>query len=183
MSFDPQGYHPEPTQRPPQHLPDATPAVDPDLIESRARDKIMLPAIFLIGMAILNVVLALGMGGFGMATTIIPADQFEKDMKQKQPEQWKQFEDAGYTAEDVIRIYRRVFYGTAGVWVVGALLCVVGGIRMLALRNFGLSMLSALVMAVPCVSPMACPCFFLGTIIGAWCVIVMLNPEVREAFR
>ncbi len=61
------------------------------------------------------------------------------------------------------------------------ILPILAGARMRALRSYGLCVAGAVVAAVPCVSPASCPCL-LGMIFGVWALIVLLNPDVKNAF-
>jgi hypothetical protein len=62
-----------------------------------------------------------------------------------------------------------------------ALLVILGAARMLVLKSYGLSLFAAILTAIPCISPSAC--CLLGEGVGIWAVIVLLNPDVRSAFR
>ena len=45
-----------------------------------------------------------------------------------------------------------------------------------------LAMTAALLTAIPCLSFSSCCCGF-GQIISVWCLFVLLDPQVRSAFR
>jgi hypothetical protein len=70
---------------------------------------------------------------------------------------------------------------TAAVLLTVSVLGVAGGVRMYQARSYPLAMTGSLASLIPCVSPMSCCC--LGELIGLWCVIVLLLPGVRSAFR
>ncbi len=53
-----------------------------------------------------------------------------------------------------------------------------GGLKMLKLRNYGLCVAAAVIALVPCLSPCCC----LGLPIGIWALVVLLKPEVKSAF-
>jgi hypothetical protein len=63
----------------------------------------------------------------------------------------------------------------------GCLLTMIGGWRMWSLRNYGLAVTGAIVAAIPCVSCVGC--CGIGEGIGIWALVVLLNPDVRAAFR
>jgi hypothetical protein len=66
-------------------------------------------------------------------------------------------------------------------WLLTAILPILGGSRMRALRSYGLAVTGAIVTALPCLSCASCPCG-LGLIFGIWALAVLLNPEVKNAF-
>jgi hypothetical protein len=61
------------------------------------------------------------------------------------------------------------------------LLVILGGVRMLSLKSYGLAFLASVTAAVPCVSLIAC--CGVGEIVGIWALVVLLQPDVRAAFR
>ncbi len=60
-----------------------------------------------------------------------------------------------------------------------SLLIIIAGVRMMSLRNFGLSIAAAVIAMLPCVSPCCC----LGLPAGIWALIVLNKPEVKAAFE
>ena len=54
-----------------------------------------------------------------------------------------------------------------------------GGIKMKSLQSYGLAMAGAVLAAIPCTSP----CCFLGLPIGIWAIVVLMNQQVKSAFR
>lgn len=70
-----------------------------------------------------------------------------------------------------------VFFGC--VAIVMAILVILGAVRMKNLRNYGLSMTSAIVAMIPCVSP----CCLLGLPFGIWALVVLSDGRVQAAFR
>jgi hypothetical protein len=69
----------------------------------------------------------------------------------------------------------------AGLTFVCALLTILGGWRMYSLRSYGLCVVGAVSAAIPCLSLSAC--CGVGEGVGLWALIVLMKPEVREAFR
>ncbi|MBN2432012.1 MAG: hypothetical protein JXQ27_11070 [Acidobacteria bacterium] len=55
-----------------------------------------------------------------------------------------------------------------------------GAVRMRQLRSYGLAVAAAILSLIPCLSS---PCFVLGVPFGIWSLVVLLNGEVRAAFR
>jgi hypothetical protein len=62
-----------------------------------------------------------------------------------------------------------------------AVLNLLGGIFMLSLRSYAVSVAGAISAAIPCLSCGGC-CLF-GEVIGIWALIVLLNTEVRSSFH
>jgi hypothetical protein len=59
-----------------------------------------------------------------------------------------------------------------------SVLILVGGLRMLHLKNYPLCVVAAVVALVPCISPCCC----LGLPIGIWALVILLKPEVKALF-
>jgi hypothetical protein len=57
-----------------------------------------------------------------------------------------------------------------------------GGIRMMQLRSYGLAVTGSIATAIPCLSLSGC-CCGLGQVVALWCIIVLMNPEVRASFK
>ncbi|MCI0571527.1 MAG: hypothetical protein L0Y66_12295 [Myxococcaceae bacterium] len=60
-----------------------------------------------------------------------------------------------------------------------AFLSIWGGVEMWRRRRWGLAVTAAAVALVPCCGPLG----VLGTPVGAWALLVLLEPEVRRAFE
>jgi hypothetical protein len=155
---------------PPYSLPD--PAV--------ARDRILFPAIFLLVVGVFNLSVALLLGLGGMAYKAVPPKQVEKMLAQERPEQWDELQRNGYTAQWVIDTIVRSFFTGSGLTGFVALLIVVGAVRMIQLRSYGLAVASSVLSSLPCISPSSC--LMLGVFAGVWALVVLLDPDVREAF-
>jgi hypothetical protein len=66
-----------------------------------------------------------------------------------------------------------------GILLVANLVVVFGAVQMLKLRSYGLAMTGTIVSLIPCLSP----CCVLGIPFGIWSLIVLLRPEVKQAFH
>ncbi len=53
-----------------------------------------------------------------------------------------------------------------------------GAMRMRALEGYAFAVLAAILALLPC-----CPCCFLSLPVGVWALVVLMDREVREAFR
>ncbi|EMI20856.1 membrane protein [Rhodopirellula maiorica SM1] len=52
-------------------------------------------------------------------------------------------------------------------------------IRMKSLRSYPLALTGAILAAIPCISP----CYFIGIPFGIWAIVVLMRPEVKQAFH
>ena len=134
------------------------------------------PGIFLIVIGILN--LLCGLGGVGMALMFmaVPEETFEKALEQQPAERRKEMEQQGIGPKQLRTIY---VYGGGGTGVLGLIsgpLIVLGGIQMCRGRGYGLAMLASIL-------SLFTGCCLLGQIAGIWALSVLMNPEVRAAFR
>lgn len=57
-------------------------------------------------------------------------------------------------------------------------LIVMGALRMKNLRSYGMAMSASIVAMIPCISP----CCLLGLPFGIWALVVLMKPEVKNAF-
>ena len=79
-----------------------------------------------------------------------------------------------------------MFSGTAGVisglisLAVGAFI-LVGALKMMKLRSYGLAMAASIIAMIPCLLPFPCCC--LGLPFGIWALVVLCRPEVKSAFQ
>jgi hypothetical protein len=167
--YEPSGYTPE--------LP------PPDVgMDNRAiKDRVQLPAIFLIIVGVINLVLGVIAVGVGFAYSTIPPEQAEQILMQRDPEQVQTMKKMGLQMQDMLNLYVRGGY-TGGVFgFLSCVLAVAGGARMLVLKSYGLAVAASVVTAIPCISCSAC--CGLGEGIGIWALVVLLNNDVRAAFR
>ncbi len=80
--------------------------------------------------------------------------------------------------EQVIGIYSAYALPMAVVSAVLVLLGLIGSIRMLQMKTYGLAMVAAILTLIPCVGPCCC----LGLPIGIWSLVVLSNAHVRQQF-
>jgi len=70
-----------------------------------------------------------------------------------------------------------IVFATIGL-LVGAFI-VYGGLQMRNLHGHTLSIVTAVIAMLPCISPCCC----LGLPVGIWALVVLLKPGVKDAFR
>jgi hypothetical protein len=64
-------------------------------------------------------------------------------------------------------------------WAAMGLFAAFGGFRMMGLKSYGLSFTACIFSMVPCYNS----CCILGLPFGIWGLIVLLQPDVKEAFK
>jgi hypothetical protein len=175
MSYDPYAYG---ADVPPDEAGITRPAGEVNY----ASQRVKIPAIGLLVTGLLNL---LGAGwiflNVGLAT-MRPANEITqqaKDMYQSFPEM--QAELAKKSPEELKAQFMLIGWGWVAAGLLGALLPIAGGIRMLSLKNYSLSICGAIAAAIPCVS--CTGCCGIGQITGIWALVVLLNEEVKAAFR
>jgi hypothetical protein len=65
------------------------------------------------------------------------------------------------------------------IWLLMGGLVIFGAIKMKKLEGYGLAMAASVIAAIPCTSP----CCFLGLPLGIWAIVVLMNQDVKNAFR
>jgi hypothetical protein len=153
------------------------PSVDSDAV----RGRVLPPAIILIIVNVLNLLIGLGAAGNGAFV----AAQGPEELRRKTLDGLKMFapemRPAVENQDKMTTYYAAVieYLGGGILWILLSILAIIGAIRMLSLKNYGLAMTSAVLTVIPCVTP----CCLLGQIAGVWALIVLMNNDVRAAFR
>jgi hypothetical protein len=192
MSFDPYGYQdstPPASGGPPGDVPDS-PGIQPHLAD--ARERVKLPAVFLIIVGVFNLLVGLVAGGAVAIIGSMPAEQLHGKLLKMYEDVEKQNPNHPIIGPAVKELRNQdpqsfknsamIQYGlVSGGWLIAALVVIFGGIRMFQLRSYGICILASIVAAVPCISVTSCCC--LGEVIGIWSIVVLLSPHVRMAFR
>jgi hypothetical protein len=139
---------------------------------ARAREKVNLPAIFLLIVGLLCLafnVMAIALLWMAPDTIVKGKYDLMKDMFPQQPlppyEEYVKQEQTQQTAVYSLRI-------------LASILVVVGAVKMRALQAYGLAMTAAVVSLIPaCVNECCCMLPF-----GVWALVVLLNGEVKQGF-
>jgi hypothetical protein len=148
-------------------------------VQPATGSKITVPGVLMIVTGVVNLLVALVGFGVGFTFQHMPREEFIKAYMQQNPEQRKQLEEQGWSIDDLLNIYVRGGYGVGAVGVLGGLLALIGGVCMLARKARGLAILCALVTALPVTSP----CCLFGLPVGIWSLVVLLQGDVKAAFR
>jgi hypothetical protein len=134
------------------------------------------PGIFLIVVGILNVLAGLGCGGCAVFFMSVPDELIEQGFKQQPPENRKAMEEQGIGPQQLRNIY--VFGGgIPGVLgVITGPLILIGGIQMCRVRGYAMGVFAS-------VLALLFGCCILGQAAGIWALVVLVNPDVKAAFR
>ncbi len=76
-------------------------------------------------------------------------------------------------------VFGGIGLGLAVLSIILGAVVIYGAMQMKDLRSYSLSMTSAIVAMIPCLSP----CCLLGLPFGIWAIVVISSPEVKSAFR
>lgn len=159
------------------------------------------PGTFLLLVGILNIVAALLFVGFGAAfgwfgdlTKKLQASFGEEQQKARKmlnspevknltKEDWAKLEEIAYSSFwarplDGL-LFRPGMYVWAGLPFFGSILLMVAGSRMRKLRSYGLCVVASVLAMFPLLYVPCC----LGQLAGLWALIVLLNADVKAAFR
>ena len=91
---------------------------------------------------------------------------------------------APFIREEIPERYAEFWEGSIGaassiVGIAVAAFIIFAALKMKELRQWELSLAASIVAMIPCISP----CCILGLPIGIWALVVLLRPEVKEAFH
>lgn len=147
------------------------------------KGRVQGPAIGLIVIGILNLFFALYMVVNSVSSTVMSADQLKA-------QQVKMFglmsaemkaEAEKKSASEIKTQAMLVNWPLTLFAFLASVLPIAGGIRMMSLKSYALGVCGAIAAAIPCMSATAC--CGLGEGIGIWALVVLLNPDVKSAFR
>jgi hypothetical protein len=180
MSYDPySSYAEEP--RPGEPYDDRIPQPPGD--QERIKGRVQPAAIALIVVGILNLFFGLYMVFNSVVTTVMPADKLKAQQMafyEILPPAMR--EEAGQKTADEMKTQALLINWPFALFtLLASILPIAGGVRMLSLKSYGLGICGAICAAIPCISATAC--CGLGEGVGLWALVVLLNPDVKSAFR
>ncbi len=188
MSFDPFGYQ-EPTP-PASGGPGGLPDSSGDARQlAQAKERVKLPAVFLIVVGVLNLLVGLLQVGGTVYIAIQPADAMRESTIERYEQLGKSIpffqelaKEARKQQPDALKTQSVSVNGAMSLaLLVASLLVIFGGVRMVQVRSYGLCILASIVASIPCISFTACCCA--GEIVGVWSLVVLLSTDVRMVFR
>jgi hypothetical protein len=159
--------------------PDAYDDVEPegragrrDRFRQRARDKVSLPAMFLIIFGLLSLAFAVMM----VALLLLTPDTVLRGQYDMMKEMFPQQQQPPY--EEYVKQQQKTATGINAVRIILSALIVIGGIRMRSLQNWGLALAASIIAIIPlCPNECCCTLPF-----GIWSLVVLLNADVKRAF-
>jgi hypothetical protein len=138
----------------------------------RARDRVSLPAIFLIILGLLSLAAAVTvLALIWMAPDVMMRSQYDttKEMFPNQPlPPYEEYVKQQQVTATLINILR----------VVMSILMTVGAMKMRSLEGYGLAMTASIIAIIP-LCPNECCC---ATPFGIWGLVVLVNADVKRAF-
>lgn len=137
-------------------------AKTPQVVASDASRQVSGPATGLLVTGIIGVFFA-GLGLIGSIVGMGIAPFFREEI----PERYAEFWEGSLGAASFV------------VEIVVAAFIIYAALKMKDLKQWELSLAASVVAMIPCVSP----CCIIGLPIGIWAVVVLLRPEVKEAFH
>jgi hypothetical protein len=145
------------------------------------RSRVLGPAICLIVVGVVNLLLGGIIGWYGLVLMRTPPELLEEMLAKQNPPALEQLKKAGWTVSEMVNGYAYAFFGEAILGLLTAFLAILAGSRMLVLKSYGLALFTSILVAIPCIS--CSGCCGLGEGIGIWSLVVLLNEEVKGAFR
>jgi len=144
-------------------------------------EQVKLPAIFLIVVAVINILLSLYLVFSGLVVSSNPqyVQSYLDQINEHYRSSGTQVPDFMQNAERFAAAVSTTDYVWAAVSVVAAIITLLGGVRMIMLRSYGLALTGAIIASIPCVS---CCCGG-GQGIGIWAIVVLARAEVKAMFR
>jgi hypothetical protein len=158
---------PPPALPPPQAV-EPVPSPLPGL--SDPKSVVTAPAVALLVVAIMDLAMTLfglvaGVAGWGIGAA---GSGFHFHGQGMDPE----FEEFVHWLSGPVGIAGNLFSLVINV------LILIGALRMMSLRNYGLCMVAAVLAVIPCTAPCCC----LGIAAGIWALVILTRPEVKQAF-
>jgi hypothetical protein len=182
MSNDPSDYGSDLPPRGPTdpfgYVPDVPPLRADDAV---VKARVQGPAIGLIIVGVINLLLGLLAGGVGAVYAAMPQDMLEQEVAKQNPAALQQLKQSGMSIRDIVNFYVYGGFSGAALGLVTAVLAIVAGVRMLSLKSYGFSVFTSVLLAIPIIS--CSGCCGLGEGIGIWALVVLMNEEVKAAFR
>jgi hypothetical protein len=163
--------------------PDSAPQREQQEIYERVR----LPGTFLTIVGVINLLLGLFSVYRGVQVLRMDDVQWRAENETEWdnlPQGVKQlYEDNGFGKERYGELMRSikgpVSLCAGAVALLAGVATTLGGIRMTRLQSYGLAMTGSVLAFIPIVSP----CCLGGQVVGIWAMVVLLNRDVKEAFR
>jgi hypothetical protein len=155
---------------PPPQLPEG---------ERQALARTSIPGLCLMVLGMVNLIMGLLLIQQGFMSLRLTDEQWLDQVKAKID--MSEMEKQGFSVKGLHNASTLISLVLGGLNAVGSLVVIYGGWNLRSLNHYGLAVLGSIWAAVPFVSCTACcgP----GEVIGIWSLIVLMNRDVRNAFR
>jgi hypothetical protein len=144
-------------------------------------ERVQTPGTVLLVFGLFSLLLSLGslvLYVTAADTVAKPYHDFLKDMMKNQPKQPGQPDPIPPYEEFKQQFVVQGMIGGA-IGSVCSLIIIVGGLKMRSLSGYGLAMTGAILALIPCTNS----CCIIGMPVGIWALIVLVNADVKAAFR
>jgi hypothetical protein len=158
------------------------PRLDPRDLEA-ARKKVRWPGRLVLVFGLLVILANIATLGLAVAAPTFVGDAYVDAMKpilKKQPDT-PQRKDALEQLEQAragMRMDTPLSVGMGVLHILVGLVTMIGGAKMIALKSYGLALTAAILSLYPLAGCFCCPFPF-----GLWAVIVLMNSDVKAAFK
>ena len=146
-------------------------------LRAQARRRLQVPAIFLIVIWSLTIVTNI----MSALITLLGGGMTKAALDELQ-----QAAEANPDLTPFVEMYEKVLqFQTQAIWPMTlvilalAILSIMGAVRMLQLRSYGLAMTAAIVSMIPCLSSCCC----LALPFGIWCTVALSTTAVKQQFH
>lgn len=149
-----------------------------------AREKMELPGLMLLIVGVFNLLLSLFLLFGAIQSFRLSEEEMERrwELMSRVPGMNRVLEEDSNLTVKTLRRRSQIIstvWAVLSVWAASMVL--LAGIRMRAMRSFGLVVMGSFLAAVPFVS--CTGCCGMGQLAGAWAIVVLLDPNVRLLFR
>lgn len=130
--------------------------------------KTNLPGIFLIVIGVLSILLALA----NLAVGLVQGPDSNPFLQSMGGSSNAQAESVGYFIG---------LFGACLLFLIASSIVILAGTKLRSLTNYNLAMAGTILAMIPCCTTWGC-CLF-ATPIGIWSLVVLMDPNVKAAFR
>lgn len=139
-----------------------------------ARSRVKGPGIALLLAGIFGFFGTAIFGFYAVVLTQMPSEVIDQ-MDEQQLEQIRQLGDP----VEVIKNYGIGAMVGLGLSVIANLIMILGGIQMMRMKSYGLSMFASIIGLIPC----AATCCFIAIPAGIWGIATLMNSDVKQGFK
>lgn len=152
--------------------------------------RVRLPAVFLLVAGGLNLLAALLFLTSFLHLYAMDDEELRDTVKEQvetirsvAPDLKQKLDQQQITEQDLVEQMRLAIplsIGSSAAMVLVAAVSIFGGWKMLRFRSRGWAIAGAILVSMPCLSPLGC--CLMGEAVGLWCLVVLVNEDVAAAF-